>query len=109
MLGCEECNTMVLKQIHRYVKECGYSYIDIARALSYYADIQGNTLDPKYGIGIVRFVMNDSRKYFEQLRLQKEAQLKKAKENENKETKIIKCSIKNKKTIRKNQIDISKL
>jgi hypothetical protein len=109
LFGWDECNTMVLKQINKYVRECGYSYIDIARALSYYADIQGNTLDPKYGIGIVRFVMNDSRKYFEQLRLQKEAQMKKANEIKNTETVTIKCSIKSKKTIRKNQIDINKL
>ena len=109
VLGCEECNTMVLKQINKYVRECGYSYIDIARALSYYADIQGNKLDPKYGIGIVRFVMNDSKKYFEQLRLQKEAQMRKANEIKEKETTTIKCTLKKKKTIRKNQIDISKL
>ena len=109
MLNCDECNTMVLKQINKYVRECGYSYIDIARALSYYADVQGNTLDPRYGIGIVKFVMKDSRKYFEQLRLQKEAQLKAANESKKVEQKVIKCSLNNKKTIRKNQIDISKL
>lgn len=109
LFGWDECNTMVLKQINKYVRECGYSYIEMARALSYYVDVQGNTLDPKYGIGIVKFVMTDSRKHFEQLRLQKEAQLKKASETKSMETTTIKCSLKKKKTIKKNQIDISKL
>jgi hypothetical protein len=109
MFNWSECNTMVLKQINKYVRECGYTYIEIARALSYYADVQGNTPDPKYGIGIVRFVMNDSRKYFEKLRLQKEAQIKAAKEAKQSQTNVIKYKIKKQNTIRKNQIDMNKL
>lgn len=102
--GWDECNTMVLKQINKYVKECGLSYIDIARALSYYVDVLGKKLEPQYGIGIVRFIYPDSKKYFAQLQKQKEQQLKAAEMSQNKEEVIVRYKVKPTNTIRKRQI-----
>ena len=111
LLGCEECNAMILRQINKYVNEHGWSYKDIARAFAYYVEVQGNTPDPKYGIGIVRFVMDDAKKYYETLQKQKEAQIQAANETKKQEQNkvIITATIECKKTIRKRSIDISQL
>ena len=111
LMGCEECNAMILRQINKYVNEHGWSYKDIARAFAYYVEVQGNTPDPKYGIGIVRFVMDDARKYYETLQKQKEAQIQAAKETAKQEQNkvIITAAPERKKTIRKRNIDISQL
>ena len=111
LMGCEECNAMILRQINKYVNEHGWSYKDIARAFAYYVEVQGNTPDLKYGIGIVRFVMDDARKYYETLQKQKEAQIQAAKETAAQEQNkvIITAAPERKKTIRKRSIDISQL
>ena len=111
LMGCEECNAMILRQINKYVNEHGWSYKDIARAFAYYVEVQGNAPDPKYGIGIVRFVMDDARKYYEALQKQKEAQIKAANEQKNsKQNKIVITVAPGRdKTIRKRSIDISQL
>jgi hypothetical protein len=111
LLGCEECNAMILRQINKYVNEHGWSYKDIARAFAYYVEVQGNTPDPKYGIGIVRFVMSDAQKYYETLQKQKEAQIQAANETKKQEQNkvTITAAPERKKTIRKRNIDISQL
>lgn len=111
LMGWEECSAMVLRQINKYVNEHGWSYKDIARAFAYYVEVQGNTPDPKYGIGIVRFVMDDARKYYDALQKQKEAQIKAANEQKNKEQNkiVITVAPDRQKTIKKRNIDISKL
>ena len=38
LMGCEECNAMILRQINKYVNEHGWSYKDIARAFAYYVE-----------------------------------------------------------------------
>lgn len=102
---------MILRQINKYVNEHGWSYKDIARAFAYYVEVQGNTPDPKYGIGIVRFVMDEARKYYETLQKQKEAQIKAANEQKNSEQSKIVITVApgRDKTIRKRSIDISQL
>ena len=83
MLEIPECNTMILQQVHKYITEHGYKPIEIARALSFFVDVQGRTPEIKYGIGIVPHVMEDSRKYFKRLELQKAEQEKAAEKNKN--------------------------
>ena len=111
LLGCEECNAMILRQINKYVNEHGWSYLEIARAFAYYVEIQGNVPDPKYGIAIVPFVMADAKKYYAKLQQQKEEQIKAAEQaKQTTHAKIVVNGASNsKKTIRKRTIDISKL
>ena len=85
MFNVNECPEMILRQIHKYVTERRYSYLDIARALSYYVDVRNGTLDIKYGIGIVAAVMDEARKYFKGLELQRQQQIKAAEEAKKKE------------------------
>lgn len=107
--GWSECNMMVLKQINKYIRERGLSYLDIARALSYYVDVLGNTLEPKYGIGIVGVIINDSRKYFAKLEEQKRRQIIAAEENKNREKIVVKYKVNPNKTIRRKEIKIDEL
>lgn len=106
----EQCPQQILGQIHRFTRERGYSYKDIARALAFYVEVDDGKLDPKYGIGIVPFVMERAQTYFKKLELEKEQQ-KRAAEAHKKEkhaTTTINCGLNQKKRKRK-QIDISQL
>ena len=106
----DECTSMILRQINKYVTERRYDYKNIARALSYYVDVQGNTLDIKYGIGIVPLVMNDALKYFEQLKKQQEEQRQAAVAASQQQDNIIKIRDEQIKMPRKRpHIDISSL
>jgi len=105
--GWDECNTMVLRQIHKYVTECGLSYLDIARALSYYVDVLGNKLELQYGIGIVKFIYPKSRQYFAELQKQKQKQLAAAEASRQCEDVVVKVKINPNKTIRKKHIEFN--
>ena len=112
LMGCEECNTMILRQINKYVNEHGWSYKDIARAFAYFVEIEGNTPDPQYGIAIVKFKMDAAKKYYAQLEQQRAAQLKAAQEAAEKKEEqriVITAAPGREKTIRRRNVDISKL
>lgn len=70
----EQPTKMMLSQITRFVtgQEYGYSYLDIARALAYFIEEQGNTPDIEKGIGIVPWVIDDARRFYKELALEKE-------------------------------------
>lgn len=53
--------------INKYVLERRWSYLDIARALAYFVEIQEGELKPQMGLGIVPYVIDESRRYFKQL------------------------------------------
>ena len=111
MFNVNECPEMILRQIHKYVTERRYDYLEIARALSYFVDIQGNTLQIKYGIGIVPVVMEQSRRYFKEQEEQRKQQIKAAEQakKDNQPKKEIYIKVNDKKTLKKPRIDISKL
>lgn len=109
MFGCKSCNDMILRQIHNYVNEYGYAYKDIARALSYYVDVQGNKLDPRYGIAIVKFVMAKARAYYAEQEKLKQQQIEEAKKAKKSSNVIIKCKPNRKVTIKRNKIDIENI
>lgn len=106
----EQCPQQILGQIHKFTRERGYSYKDIARALAFYVEVDGGKLEPKYGIGIVPFVMERAQAYFKKLELEKEQQRRAAQthKKENRVTTTISCTVNQKKPKRK-QIDISQI
>jgi hypothetical protein len=64
-------------QLNRFIVELNYSPLDIARAVSYYVEVQGHKLEKLYGIWFVPDVIDDARKYFNDLakkKAQKEAE-----------------------------------
>ena len=107
LMGCKECNEMILRQINKYVNEHGWTYKDIARAFAYFVEIEGNTPDPKYGIAIVKFKMEEARKFYGELERQKEQQIKAAQQEI--KVKTINVGAIKTKPIKRPQIDISKI
>lgn len=106
LTGWEKCNEMILRQIHKYVTEHGWDYKDIARAFAYFVEVEGNTPDPKYGIAIVKFKMDEARKYYDNIELQKIKQLNEAKKEE--KITVINVSGINCTPIKRKEIDITK-
>lgn len=52
----------------KYTSEYGLKYEDLVSALKYFYEIEGNKYDPeKFSLGIVPYVVEDARRYFEQL------------------------------------------
>ena len=67
----------VNNQLNKFIVDKGYSPLDVARAVSYYVEVQGHKLDKIYGIWFVPDVIDDARKYFDDLakrKAQKEAE-----------------------------------
>jgi hypothetical protein len=67
----------VNNQLNKFLVELDYQPLDIARAVSYYVEVQGHKLDKIYGIWFVPDVISDSKKYFDDLakrKAQKEAE-----------------------------------
>jgi hypothetical protein len=60
---------MMLSQITRFVtgQEYGYTYLDIARSLAFFIEEQGNQPDIEKGIGIVPWVIDEAKKFYNQL------------------------------------------
>lgn len=109
--GINECTQQILNQIYKFTTERRYTYKEIARALSFYIDVQHNQPELKYGIAIVPYVMEDARKFFRQKEEEKQRQLDAAKSHQQEpvSTNTIKCEPKSTKTIRKRRIEISDL
>lgn len=65
----ESPTKMMVSQITRFVtgQEYGYSYLDIARALAYFIEEQGNSPEIEKGIGIVPWVIDDARRFYSHL------------------------------------------
>lgn len=108
LYGIPKCSEIILRQINKFVTKHGYSYKDIARALCYYIDVQGGTIELKYGIGIVPYVMEEATAYFKEEARKKNAQKQMAKVEECHEIIKVKALPKTK-SIRKKHIDISQL
>ena len=67
---------LINSQIGKFITEREYSYKEIAQALVFFTQVDNGKYDPKYGIGIVPFVIERSRAFFEQKRREKEKQMK---------------------------------
>lgn len=75
VLKIPKLNGMLEAQINRFVIELGLNYKEIAQALVFYIEVEGNTYDPKYGIGIVPHVKDRANAYFAKKRKEKQQQI----------------------------------
>lgn len=86
LLGIDKVTLLIKQQITKFVTKHGYSYKDIARAIYYFVEVKKQEPDLSRGIGIVPYMHEDSKKFFErlkqdQLRQEREAEkMKKSKE-----------------------------
>lgn len=108
--GITKVPQIILNQIYKFTTERRYSYKDIARALSYYIEVQHNKPEIKYGIAIVPYVMDEAQKWFKQKEKEKEQQRIAAQQHnqQSNSVKQIKCNPIANKTKRK-QIDFNNL
>ena len=80
VLQIPKVDTMIESQINRFVVELGLSYKEIAQALVFYIEVEKNTYQPKYGIGIVPHVVKKANAYFAKKRKEREAQIRSVEE-----------------------------
>jgi hypothetical protein len=59
-----DINTMIEQQINKFFKQ-GISYKDIGRAISFYIEEQGNLPKKEMGIGIIPYVVDEARNFYE--------------------------------------------
>ena len=97
LLSIAEISYQIKRQIRDFV-ERGLSYKDIARALFFAKEIKHMKLEETheiYGIGIVRTLHSEARRYFEKLRVEQEEKERRQQEilaSTNKQQQIIICT-----------------
>jgi hypothetical protein len=80
VLKIDKLNPTIEGQIHRFIMELGLEYKEIAQALVFYIEVEKGEYDPKYGIGIVPYVVERAKEYFKQKKSEKERQLRSVEE-----------------------------
>ena len=67
LLG-ERPTEKAIRQINKYVREYGYTYQGIMYSLIWYYEIEKNSISmANHGIGIVPYVYNDAKDYYERV------------------------------------------
>ena len=110
----EKPTKMMFSQITRFVtgQEFGYSYLDIARALAFFVEEQGNTPDIERGIGIVPWVIDEARRFYSNLAIEQaelKEQGKKLREFLMRPTVVVKVEPNKRKKTKQSLIDIERL
>lgn len=95
--GINEITHLIDTQIKNYVTTKGYSYLDIARSLAYFYAIENGDVTKANGIGIVPFVIDRARTYFEKEASRVKSQLDDAEKTKEKKNINIVCHQKLKK------------
>lgn len=108
VLGIEKVPSMIESQINRFVIELGFSYKEIAQALVFYIEIEGNEYDPKFGLGIIPHIRDRANAYFIKLRKDREKQKRSVEEAKQQPDIILKVN-KVKRKNKKPKIDIENL
>lgn len=65
----EEITPQIMSQIDKYYKEYNLTYSEMKDCLYYYSEIMNKTLDIKYGVAIIPYIMNDVRQIYEDVKL----------------------------------------
>lgn len=79
LLDIPSINAMIDSQISKFIKQHGYSYKDIGRAVYFYVEVLGKKLKKEMGIGIVPYIMDDTKKYFYKKQLEEKKRSEQAK------------------------------
>jgi hypothetical protein len=105
----DKLSPLIESQITKFVRERRYKYLDIARALYYFYIEQDGDLSKAKGIGIVPYIMEESKEFF----LKKEQELKRKKEEiakqQNSQKIVIKCNKIEKSRRKQKMIDIQSI
>ena len=109
IFGIETISLLISKQITKYVTEHRYTYLEIGRALFYFFEIQNGDISKCHGIGIVPYVMEESRRYFRDLERQVALQTEEAQKSKEKEQNIIICNTPQKRRVKNRTINIENI
>jgi hypothetical protein len=105
----DKLSPLIESQITKFVRERRYKYLDIARALYYFYVEQDGDLSKAKGIGIVPYIMEESKEFF----LKKEQELQRKKEEiakqQNSQKIVIKCEKIGKSRRKQKMIDIQSI
>lgn len=105
-LQIKKTTPMIEKQMNKYAMELGLSYKEIAQAIVFYIEVQKGKYEPKYGIAIVPYVIEDARYYFKKLKEEREKQIKSVKEaNKNPDIILNVTKIRKRRKLKKINID----
>lgn len=109
ILGIDTISLLISKQITKYVTEHKWTYLEIGRALYYFFDVKEGDPAKSQGIGIVPYVMEESRKYFKDMERRAAQQAKEAQESREKQQNIIVCNTVAKSRRKKRIVDIESI
>lgn len=88
----DKLSPLIDSQITKFVRERKYKYLEIARALYYFYVEQDGDLTKAKGIGIVPYVMEESKEFFAKKEAELERQRVEIAQQQNKQKLVIKCN-----------------
>ena len=65
----EEITPQIMSQIDKYYKEYNLTYSEMKDCLYYYTKIMRKTLDIKYGVAIIPYIVSDVKQLYEDVKL----------------------------------------
>lgn len=94
IMDLPKINQMIETQISKFIKQHGYTYKEIGRAVYFYFEVLGNPVKKEMGIGIVPFVMDQAKAYFykkeqEEKERQRQGNILKKSNNEDRRTILV--------------------
>jgi hypothetical protein len=75
-LNISSLTPIINSQISKFVTERGLNYETIARAVSYFTEVEKTPYQAKFGIGLIPYVVDKANAYYAAIEAQKKAQLK---------------------------------
>jgi hypothetical protein len=75
-LNISSLTPIISSQITKFVTERGLKYDDIARAVSYYMEVEKTPYQPKFGIGLIPYMVDKANAYYAAIEAQKKSQLR---------------------------------
>lgn len=77
-LNISSLTQIIQNQITKFVMTNGLSYDTIARAVSYYIDVEKTPYQAKFGIGLIPYMVDKANAYYAAIEAQKKAQIRSA-------------------------------
>lgn len=77
-LNISSLTPIISSQITKFVVERGLNYDTIARAVSYYMEVEKTPYQAKFGIGLIPYMVDKANAYYAAVEAQKKAQIKSA-------------------------------
>lgn len=107
ILEIDSISLLISKQITKYTTEYRWSFLDIGRALFYFFNIKDGDKSKSLGIGIVPYVIDESRSYFQDLERQIAEQKEAISKAQEMDRLTIICNKTQRKKNRKRTIDLT--